>query len=33
MIGETGTETTTEAVTEDARDLPDIEIQDVASLM
>lgn len=33
MIAGTETETITEAVTEDARGLPDIEIQDAASLM
>lgn len=33
MIAETETETTTEAATEDARGLPDIEIRDAASLM
>ena len=33
MIGETETETTTEAAIEDDRDLLDIENPDVASLM
>ena len=33
MIGETETETIIEVAIEDARGLPDIEIQDVASLM
>lgn len=32
MIGETEIETTTEAAIEDVLDLPDTEIQDVASL-